>query len=85
MSSMGQLGYQTMARPRGRPKTDRDDTTVRLDRALASKARAISLHRGIPVGQYLSELLDQPINAGYLAMLRELDASSKPPKRGPKP
>jgi fructose-1,6-bisphosphatase/sedoheptulose 1,7-bisphosphatase-like protein len=65
----------SMGKARGRPKTsDRDDKTVRIARPLASKVKALSDHEGIPVAQILSEILEEPLNARYLKMLKELGA-----------
>jgi hypothetical protein len=58
---------------RGRPKTDRDEVTVKLSRALAGKAKAVALHRGITVGEFLGETFGAGIDRAYAQMLRELE------------
>jgi hypothetical protein len=61
---------------KGRPrKSERDDVTAKLDRALVAKAKLIAAHRGVPAAELLSEL-----NRAYAQMLAEL-ASSDPPER----
>jgi hypothetical protein len=66
---------------KGRPrKSERDDVTAKLDRALVAKAKLIAAHRGVPAAELLSELLRNPLNRAYAQMLAEL-ASSDPPER----
>ena len=65
-----------MAKKRGRPKTsERTDVAVKIDRAVAAKAKAIATHRGTSVAEVLSELARPAIDKAYAAMLRELEAS----------
>lgn len=68
----------TMAKPKGRPKTsDRNDVTIRIDRALASMVKAIAMKRGVSAAEVLSELAEGSVSKAYAAMLRELDAKGK--------
>jgi hypothetical protein len=70
---MSPAGTLVMAK-RGRPKrSERELVTVKVDRALAAKAKAISTHRGSSVAEVLSELLERPLNAAYAQMLHELE------------
>ena len=62
-----------MARTKGRPKSDRDEATVILDRALASQAKLVASHRGVTVGELLTELLKGPLGKVYLQMVRDLE------------
>jgi hypothetical protein len=63
-----------MAKPKGRPRrSERDDVTVKIDRALVGKAKLIATHRGIPVAELLSDLVKGPLDKTYGAMLRELE------------
>ena len=64
-----------MAKLRGRPKGDRDDVPVRLDRKLAGMAKSIALARGVSVGEYLSELTHAAINRDFAKMLREAESA----------
>lgn len=67
-----------MAKGRGRPKTsERDDSTVKVDRTLLGKAKLIATNRGIPVAELLSEMLAAPIDKGYAQMLRDLEGKGK--------
>jgi hypothetical protein len=63
-----------MARRPGRPKvSDRDDVSVKIDRALAMKADRIADHRGQSRAAVLSELLRGPVNKAFLEINRELE------------
>ena len=68
-----------MARPKGRPKTDRDDVSVKVDRSIANKAKLIVAHEGISGGiaALLTEILQGPIDRRYLKMLHELEKETK--------
>jgi hypothetical protein len=65
-----------MGRPKGK-RTERDDTTVKIARSLASKAKLVAAHRGMPAAELLSGMLKAPIDRAYAAMLRELDAKGE--------
>lgn len=41
----------------GRPKSDRDDVSVRLDRNVVSRARFVADQRGLTLAEYLTELV----------------------------
>ena len=58
---------------RGRPRTDRDDITVKINRAIVGKARAVATHKGVTLAELLSDVLQVPIDRAYAAMLRELE------------
>ena len=64
-----------MAKHRGRPRGDRDDVSVKLERAIVNKARLIAAHEGIPGGiaELLSEILRGPIDKRYAKMVHDLD------------
>ena len=63
-----------MKKPKGRPKlSERNDVTVKLDRALVSKAKIVAGHQGIPVAELLTDLLGPPLDRAYLQMVRELE------------
>ena len=57
----------------GRPSKGRDDVTVKIERALASKVKHLAVHRGVSVAEVLSELSRVPIDRAYAAMLRDLE------------
>jgi hypothetical protein len=69
-----------MAKKMGRPKGDRDDVSVRLDRALAKMAKAITTANGGSVAEYLSDMVGPTIRQDYVKLLRESDLESKPKK-----
>jgi len=69
--------HRGMAKLRGRPKGDRDDIPVKLDRKLAGMAKAIATARGATVGEYLSELTSTQIHRDYARMLRDLEQKGK--------
>ena len=65
----------TMARPKGRPKkSERDDTTVRLDRAIVAKAKLVAIWLGLEggVAELLSDLVRGPVDRAYGKMLRDI-------------
>lgn len=68
------LEPRTMGKKMGRPTTDRDDVSAKIDRAIMSKAKLIAADRGVTAAQLLSELLAGPIDRAYAEMLRRLDA-----------
>ncbi len=70
------LERSSMARPKGRPSTGRDEVTVKLDRIVAGKAKAVATHRGITVGELLTEITKAPVDRAYAQMLRELESKA---------
>lgn len=70
---MSKLGSVVVSRPRGRPKGNRDDVTVKIDRVLASRARAVASHRGVPLNELLTGLLKGPVDRAFLRMLRDME------------
>lgn len=70
---MDSSGTGVMAKA-GRPKrSERELMTVKIDRALAAKAKLLSTHRGTSVAELLSELLEVPLDRAYAQMIRDLD------------
>jgi hypothetical protein len=67
-----------MAKRKGRPKSERDEVTVKMDRSLAAKAKILASHRGMTVGELVTELFGPALDRAYLQMVRELE------KRGEK-
>ena len=67
-----------MAREAGRPKTGRNDTTVKIDAELVQVVRVAAAHRGVPLNQLLTDLLRGPAMAIRAEMLRELNQASQP-------
>jgi hypothetical protein len=62
----------------GRPKTsNRDDVSIKFDRVLARRAKAVADGRRISMAEYLSEMARPAIDKDYAQLLRELDQSGK--------
>ena len=75
---MIRTGSATVARPRGRPKrSEREDVSVKVDQRIVGKAKLIARHRGVPLAELLSDLLESPVDRAYLQMLRELESGSE--------
>ena len=77
---------QTMARPKGRPRSsERADVTVKVNRALVSKAKMIAASQDRSLAELLSELLQTPIEEAFAKLAQQMAAASKPSKpEGPK-
>lgn len=63
------------AKKMGRPKGDRDDVTVKIDRKLATRAKVLAGHRGISSAELISTLLQGPLDKAYRQMTKEMDAT----------
>ncbi len=63
-----------VAKGRGRPKKDRNDMAVKVDRSIASRAKIISAARGQTLAEYLSELLEGPISRDYAKEMRRQES-----------
>jgi hypothetical protein len=62
-------------RGRGRPKKPGGEGKhVRLDPDLVARARIVAMRRGVPIGEYLSGLLESLVDRDYQRVLRELDS-----------
>jgi hypothetical protein len=72
MSATAEL--RPMAKKRtGRPKTsERDDGTARIDRAILAKAQMIARGRNITVAEYLSGLLQAPVDRDFFKEMKKL-------------
>jgi hypothetical protein len=69
----GVLEPSVMGKSRGRPRGDRDDVPIKIDRKLASMAKAIATARGITPGEYLSGIASAPIYRDYAKTLKEAE------------
>lgn len=66
-------GHATVAKSKGRPKSsERDDVTVRLDRMVARRIKAVADFRGITAAELLTELVRKPADAAFAAMVAEI-------------
>ena len=63
-----------MAKKMGRPKSGRDDVSVKIDRNVAFQAKQLAGHRNLTVAELLTDLLRGPVGKGYVDMLKELGA-----------
>ena len=61
----------------GRPKTDSDNVTTKVNRALVMKAKLIAADQGVSAADLLNELLQVPVDRAYALLLRKLDSSGK--------
>lgn len=65
-----------MAKSRGRPKTDRDDVTIRVSRPLASKLKMLAGDKGVTVSEVADELCASAIDKAYATLMRKLEGKS---------
>jgi len=63
-----------VGRPKGK-RTERDDVSVKLDRAVASKAKILAGDRGITLAELLTEMLSPLVDRSYLQLMRKLDSA----------
>ncbi len=59
------LEAEVMPKSRGRPRSDRDDMTVKIDREVAEKARLVALRRKVPMAELLTDMLRGPVDRAY--------------------
>ena len=77
-SRMVTMGETMAKKQMGRPKTSlRGDVSIKFDKILARKAKAISDARGISRAQYLSELARPMIDKDYAKLMRELEGGGQ--------
>ena len=72
---------------KGRPHSERQDVSVKVDKFVVGMARHVALARGISLAEYLTELVRPHVKADYARILREIEAAKEeetPRKRGPK-
>jgi len=62
-----------MAKSPGRPKSDRDDVTVRVSRPMASKLKVLAGDRGVSVAQIADELFGAVLDRAYVQLMRKLE------------
>lgn len=72
-------GSSTVAKSKGRPKSsERDDVTVRLDRIVARRIKAVADYRGVTTAELLTELVRKPADVAFAAMVAEIQKGGKP-------
>lgn len=75
------LEQDEMAKKPGRPKSDRDEGTCKVDRALLAKARLIASDRKISIGEVMSMASQVWIEREWAKIVRRLDkVKDKKPK-----
>jgi hypothetical protein len=74
--SVGMLERAPVAKKKaGRPKSPNPrgaGKQVRLDPDLVAKADVVARRRGLDVGPFLSQLMEDPVDREYAAVLKEL-------------
>ena len=73
---MAGVAEKTMGRPKGK-RTERNDSAVKIDRGIASMAKAIATHEGSTVAAVLSDAARPAIERRYAAMLRKLESGGQ--------
>jgi hypothetical protein len=73
---------KTMAKSRGRPKTERDDVTVKLDRSIVSRAKIIAAARGLTLAEYLSDLTRGLVDRDFAKEMKRVQEESRDGKNG---
>jgi len=63
---------KSQGRP-GRPKSDRDDVTIRVSRVLASRLRVLAGDRGTTIAELADELFTPVIDRAWGLMLKRMD------------
>lgn len=66
-----------MAKKAGRPKGDRNDVSVRIDKRVVGMARFVATHRGVTIAELLSSTLEGPIEREYIKLVAKADRDAK--------
>lgn len=61
------------------PRQKRDDTAVKIATRIYRKAKMVAAHRDIPIAEFLSNLLEKPVDREYRRLLEELGSDSANP------
>ena len=62
------LGTGTLTMPRSK----RNDLSVKIEASIQQKAKMIAGFRGIPIAEYLSDLLKGPVDRDYQKLVKEM-------------
>ncbi|WP_156513227.1 hypothetical protein [Planctomyces sp. SH-PL62] len=65
---MAEAGRKAAGRPRG----DRDDVPVKLDRSLVDRARVVAAYKKTTLAELLSVMLKGPVDRAYAQMAKDL-------------
>lgn len=64
---------RVMAKAKGRPKSSqRNDVTAKVDSGVVTKAKFVADTRGIPLAEYLSELLRGPVDRDFARAVKQV-------------
>jgi hypothetical protein len=55
----------------GRPRSGRDDISVKFDRRVAARARFVAENRGLTLAEYLSEIVRPIVERDFEQTLKE--------------
>lgn len=59
-----------MGKSKGRPKSNRDDATTKIDRRLLGFAQLIARDKGVSVAEFLSEFIREPLEREFDSLMR---------------
>ena len=62
-----------MERKVGRPRKDRDDVTVKVDRGIVVKAKLVAVARKMSLAEYLSDLIRGPVDRDFAKEMRKVE------------
>jgi hypothetical protein len=82
MTAFANVGGLMSKKAQGRPRGDRDDVTVKVDRSLVARAKVIAARREVSLAKLLSDWLEGPLESAWDEMVREMDAAKRRPKGG---
>lgn len=72
------MGVATMGRPKGRPKSDRQDRTAKIDTVVLSRAEMIARAQGITLAEYLSEALRPVVAKDFAKVMKAMEEGREP-------
>jgi hypothetical protein len=57
----------------------RDDTSVKIGTATYRKAKMIAAYRGVPIAEYLTSLLEKPVERDYQKLRQQIAGDDPEP------
>ncbi len=60
------------------PREKRNDLSVKIEASIQRKAKMIAGYRGIPIAEYLSDLLKAPVERDYQKLVKEMSSGGRP-------
>jgi hypothetical protein len=70
-SPMDRIQHNGVRPGRGRPKTNRDNISVKMDRTLAAKAQCLARLKGITLAEFISESVRSKVERDFTKACRE--------------